>query len=189
VRWQVLSILRRYEGLRFFAVIRDKRRLLDAVRRRNERSTTYRYHPNELYDAMVRRLFKTVLHKQDEYRICFARRGKSDRTAALRTAIDAARQRFQEQRGIVSAAGIHITDSTYPAAPCLQVADYFLWALQRLYERHDDRFIELLWPAFRTVNDIDDVSGSWTGVYYTQKRPLTLAAVKDRLYDKEKPGL
>ncbi len=34
----------------------------------------------------------------------------------------------------------HIVASNYPSnEPCLQVIDYFLWSLQRLYERYEDR--------------------------------------------------
>jgi hypothetical protein len=81
VRREVFQLLLRHH-LRFFAVVRDKRNLVEYVRQRNERDATYRYHPNELYDYMVRRLFKTLLHKDDEYRVYFARRGGSDRTQA-----------------------------------------------------------------------------------------------------------
>lgn len=185
VRWQVFSLLRRYAGLRCFAVMRDKHQLLEEMRRKNTREERYRYHPNELYDAMVSRLFKTVLHKDDVYRICFARRGASDRTAALRTALETARQRFQQQYRVERGSELQVVDSAYNSTPCLQVTDYFLWALQHLYERHEDRYLELLWPAFRTVIDIDDHRAAWYGTYYTQKKPLTLAAVAERLYSKE----
>ena len=30
------------------------------------------------------------------------------------------------------------------------------WALQRLYERREDRYVELLWPSFGVVHDLDD---------------------------------
>jgi len=59
----------------------------------------------------------------------------------------------------------------------LQAVDYFLWALQRFYERKEDRFLNFLWPAFRLVRDDDDRRNKY-GEYYTQKKPLTLAALK-----------
>ncbi|HLF29237.1 MAG TPA: DUF3800 domain-containing protein [Anaerolineae bacterium] len=85
VRREVFDLLLRHP-VRFLAVVRDKQKLLEYVRQRNERDAAYRYNPNELYDYLVRRLFKNLLHKDDEYHITFARRGNSDRTAALRTA-------------------------------------------------------------------------------------------------------
>ena len=177
VRREVFHLLLHHD-LRFLAVVRSKHRLLDYVRQRNERDTNYRYHPNELYDYLVRRLFKNLLHKDDAYRICFARRGRSDRTKALQEALDKARQRFSAQWGIASAAPIHVVPATPPESVGLQAADYFLWALQRLYERGEDRYVDLLWPAFSLVHDLDDTREARYGVYYSQKKPLTLAALE-----------
>jgi hypothetical protein len=178
VRREVFHLLLRH-SLRFFAVVRDKRKLLEYVRQRNERDAAYRYHPNELYDYLVRRLFKTLLHKDDEYHIYFAKRGRSDRTAALRRALETARHRFSVQWGITSTAPICVIPSTPPAHAGLQAVDYLLWALQRLYERREDRYVELLWPAFRLVHDLDDTRQARYGVYYSQKKPLELAALGD----------
>ena len=177
VRREVFALLLRHP-LRFLAVVRDKQKLLEYVRLRNERDTAYRYNPNELYDYLVRRLFKTLLHKDDEYNITFARRGNSDRTAALRTALEAARLRFAEQRGIVSAAPLNVLPRAAHEAPGLQAADYLLWALQRLYERREDRYLQYVWPLVRLVHDVDDTRTAQYGVYYTQKKPLTLAALE-----------
>lgn len=180
VRREVFVLLRRHAGIRFFAVVKDKRATLDYVLSRNEREPRYRYESNELYDHLVRRLFKSMLHKDDAYNIFFAKRGKSDRTAALQAALETTRRRFRERWGIASDAAIHVIASTPPEEPGLQVADYFLWALQRLYERSEDRYVAYLWPQFHLVQDIDDTRQTRYGVYYTQKKPLTTAALVDR---------
>jgi len=179
VRREVFSVLGKHH-LRFFAVVKNKQSVLSYVLQRNQRDPGYRYHPNELYDHLVRRLFKNLLHKEDEYRITFARRGKSDRTTALLLALEAARKRFAEQHAIVSSARIDVIPSTPPQCPGLQVVDYFLWALQRLYERREDRFVQLLRPAFRLVHDVDDTREAKYGVFYQQKKPLTAAALPER---------
>lgn len=180
VRREVFSLLRRHTSIRFFAVVKDKRAVLDYISSRNEREPGYRYEPNELYDHLVRRLFKNMLHKEDAYNIYFAKRGKSDRTAALQAALEAARQRFRERWGKASRAAIQVTATTPPAEPGLQVADYFLWALQRLYERAEDRYLAYLWPQCHLVQDVDDTRQTRYGVYYTQKKPLTAAALAER---------
>lgn len=177
VRREVFYLLLRHK-LRFFAIVRDKRKVVEYVRQRNERDPSYRYNPNELYDYLVRGLFKNLLHKDDEYNIRFAKRGKADRTAALRIALETARHRFSVQWGIASDAPISVIASTPPACAGLQAVDYFLWALQRLYERREDRYVELLWPAFRLVHDLDDTHQARYGVYYSQKKPLKLAALE-----------
>ena len=52
----------------------------------------------------------------------------------------------------------------------LQIADYFLWALQRLYERGAERYVTYLQPSFRYVHDLDDKKDARYGVYYTRKK-------------------
>ncbi len=180
VRREVFALLRRQTAVLFFAVVKDKRAVLDYVLSRNEREPRYRYEPNELYDHLVRRLFKDMLHKDDAYSIYFAKRGKSDRTQALQAAIQTARQKFRDRWGITSAAAINVIASIPPECPGLQVTDYYLWALQRLYERGEDRYVAYLWPQFHCVQDIDDTRQARYGVYYAQKRPLTAAALADR---------
>ena len=81
VRREVFKVLQQHK-IRFSAIVRDKLRVLAYVRRRNETDSEFRYNPNELSDSMVRRLFKQRLHTHGLYRICFARRGNSDRRAS-----------------------------------------------------------------------------------------------------------
>ena len=70
VRREVFKLLMR-RHLRFMAVVRDKQAVLSYVRQRNERDPAYRYHPNELYDSLVRQLFKNLLHKAESYQVHF----------------------------------------------------------------------------------------------------------------------
>lgn len=183
VRREVFALLIKYD-LRFFAAVRDKLRVIEYVRQRNGSEPGYRYHPNELYDYMIRRLFKNLLHKDDGYEIFISKRGKEDRTAALKQALDKARQRFASQWGIQSTAPMTVSSCVPVGCAGLQAADYFLWTLQRFYERREDRYLELLWPAFSLVYDLDDLRQNAYGRYYTQKKPLTLAAL-----DENSPGI
>jgi len=68
--------------------------------------------------------------------------------------------------------------SMQPEARKTALAFHALWALQRLYERQEDRYVELLWPSFRLVQDIDDTREAKYGAYYTQKKPLNCAAIE-----------
>ena len=179
VRRDIFSLLMQHE-LRFFAVVRDKGKLLEYVRQRNEVDAGYRYHPNELYDYRVHHLFRDRLHEDDAYNIYFAKRGKSDHTRALSGALQAARRRFTEKWGIASIAPIKVVAGKPNEIAGLQAADYFLWALQRIYERKEDRYVRLLWPAFCLVRDLDDTRLQSYGEYYTRKKPLTIAAIEDR---------
>ena len=180
VRMEVFRLLRDTEGLRFFAVVADKWRALEYVRERNEGDPDYRYRPNEFYDYLIRRLFKQRLHQSSKYHITFSQRGKSDRTAALRQALQIARDRFAEQQNVISNASLQVSEATPKAQVGLQAVDYFIWALQRLYERGEERYVNYLWQDFRLVQDIDDRREAGYGVYYTQKKPLNAAALEWR---------
>jgi len=180
VRREVLALLKNSPGLRFFAVVTDKMRVLEYVRQRNMRDSSYRYHPNEVYDYLVRRLFRDRLHKADVYNIYFAKRGKADRTESLVKAVERARERFYEKWGIVSNAAVRISVGTPEQYAGLQAVDYFLWALQRLYERGEDRYLVYLWDAVKLIHDIDDTRRHKYGEYYNKNNPLTAESVKER---------
>lgn len=175
VRKQVFECLAG-ENIGFQAVVRDKRHVLKYVRGRNELDPTYRYSPNELYDSLVRRLFRNHLHKHDQYQVMFARRGASDRARALREALEMARAHFADRYGAVGKPAISIQSATPESSAGLQAVDYFLWALQRFYEMGEDRYITYLWPRVRLVHDIDDTRLAPYGVYYSKRKPLTSAA-------------
>ncbi len=180
VRREVFAFLRSHE-FHFSAVVRDKLCVVEYVRNRNRQDPDYHYHPNELYDYLVRRLFKTRLHKDDAYYIYFARRGAADRTTALQTALETARQRFCEQYKIVNHASINVIPTNPLTCTGQQITDYFLWALQRFYESAESRYIELLWDSISVIHDVDDTQKNPYGVYYTRKKPLSLAALQKRL--------
>jgi hypothetical protein len=160
--------------IRFYAVVRDKKLICEKVLEHNRRNPSYRYHPNQLYDRCVSQLFRERLHKDDGYKIVFARRGSSDRTESLRNALEAARTSFYKKWGISGTAPIEITAASYFDVTCLQVADYCLWTLQRFYERGEERFLNLLASKIGLIHDVDDIRTSGAGAYYTRANPLTL---------------
>jgi hypothetical protein len=177
VRREVFQLLLRHD-IKFSAIVRDKAAILSYVRGRNQNSSTYRYNPNELYDYMVRRLFKERLHKHSKCHIFFARRGNSDRTAALTKALHAARTRFTQSTGIASASEIFVIPASPLQQAPLQATDYFLWALQRAFERGEDRYLQYVWGKCSLIVDADDTRHAKYGEFYTQKKPLTSAALK-----------
>ena len=165
--------------LRFYAVVRDKATFVNWVKNTNRQSVDYHFRPNEMYDALIRRLFRDHLHKEDAYQIVFARRGSKERSKALAAALGDARRSFANKWGIVGQGKISVCVSSPPQEPGLQAVDYFLWALQRCYEQRQDRYIGYLWPKVGRVHDLDDRRTKGYGVYYSQRHPLTAAALPD----------
>ena len=161
-RRSVAEVFRLFEShvFRFFAVVRDKAVIVQKVLEHNRVKSTYRYHPNQLYDRCISDLLKERLHKGDSIKICFARRGTKDRTEALEKAIEAARTAFRVKWGITGAAPIEIVEADCNTTVCLQVADYCLWALQRFYERGEDRFLSVIESKIGLIHDRDDTRES-----------------------------
>ena len=66
------------------------------------------------------------------------------------------------------------------AAQRLQACDYFLWALQRFYERGEERFLGAMWQQFVEVIDLDLPAPKQRGkprantVIFNEEHPLTL---------------
>lgn len=175
VRRDVFRLLMQSE-LVFYAIVRNKFSLATAVLRRNKTDMGYRYSENDVYDALVSRLFRNRLHKADQHDVMFARRGHKDRTKALQAALDHARADYFRKWGVMGTGGIRV-QAAYPKEHGgLQAADYFLWALQRFYERREDRYLAVIWPKVRLVMDIDNVPG---GEWYSQEKPLTLASFQE----------
>ncbi len=126
VRREVFALLKE-EDVRFFAVVRSKKATASYVRSRNRTDPSYRYHPNELYDHLTRRLFHDRLHQSDRNVITFAKRGKSNRTRALLEALEVARRRYSERWGSSANTSIEVVSSLSRDQGGLQTADYFLW--------------------------------------------------------------
>lgn len=178
VRHAVFRLLLRHP-LKFSAVVRDKNVLLQEVQRRNASDARYRYRADghELYDDLSARLFDgcQLVGKQD---VTFAVRGSKPRTAALKAVLDAMDGGFDalaDPHG-VGRTSVH---SGFPSQSAgLQACDYLLWALQRFYERGEDRYLKAMWPCFTRVLDLDvpAVEGERVAaVEFNEKHPLTLA--------------
>ncbi len=180
VRRDVFNLLMHHE-MRFTAVVKSMHATLSYVRQRNQSDLKYRYHPDELYDHMARRLFGRRLHRDEECHVYFARRGKSNRTRALAENIEKARDEFRTKQGIQNAAVITV-HSAYPGEqPGLQAVDYFLWAVRRIYEKGEDRYLRFIWSKVSLIHDVDDTREKGYGRYYDQRKPLQKEDLEGRL--------
>ena len=180
IRSKVFELLTTLE-FKFYAVIKDMRAVRDYVNQRNRMDRTYCYHPNELYDLTVRMLFKQRLHKEDHYRVVFARRGHSDRTEALTRQLEQTREEFLAEQHLASITTLEIIPSHPWEQPGIQVADYCLWALQRCCEKQEARFLNAIWPNVLLIHDVDDPLGAGKGSYFSRKgQPPDPGKIKDR---------
>lgn len=172
VRREVFRILRDAE-VEVYAAFRRKSVVAEELRAHFAR-TGRKLGSDFIYEELVTAIFKDRLHVADETHIFFARRGKSDRNVALTKAIDLAKWKFESKwhKGIDRP--VIVASSTPSEVAGLQVIDYYLWALQRLLEREENRYFNYLAPAYKLVIDRDDTRQRGYGAYYTSANPLTV---------------
>ena len=89
---------------------------------------------------------------------------------------------------LVSDTSLEVSEAAPKSRVGLQAVDSFVWALQRLFERSEERYVGYLWRALRLVQDIDDRRETGQGVNYTEKRALNAAVLKWRGENRE-PGI
>ena len=184
VRERVFKTLLSHD-FRFSAVIRDKRALAASVLAANRNfGPTGRYTPSWLYDTLVDSLFKRRLHKPKTANIVFARSGKRDRVHALRQALERTQRKYYWRRpNAVNGNTQLVVEVEAPMRePCLQAADYCLWALQRLCETNDNHYWNMVWPKCSYIIDLSDTRKKGGAVYYAlrDKKPLDQRAWLDR---------
>jgi hypothetical protein len=180
VRHEVYKLLAGV-SIKVYAIVRRKKNVIQWVRSQNSFDPAWRYSADKIYDSCVKRLFKDRLHIANDNFITFARRGKAIRNTALLEALNKAKENFEKKSGKEIPTTLHVI-SNYPSnEACLQVADYCLWALQRLYERHEDRYFDYLRSKFIRIIDLDDKREKNYGVYYDEKNPLTADKIKNSL--------
>lgn len=186
VRREVFKILLRHE-FNFYGIIRTMSAVQRRVVKLNERDPTYRYAPSELYDSAVRRLFDRKLHTRPAYKVVFASRGKA-RTRALREHLLHAQKNSKKAAGTYPEAMLEVLAVPAKDSVGLQVADYCLWAVQRLFSRDEERYLSLIWPKMALLVDADDTSEKPYGTYHHQKRPpLDLVKMKSRKVEDSEP--
>lgn len=174
IRREVFQLLQNYK-IKVQVAIRRKNNIA-----RNAQETFIMFgqklETNQIYDDLVKRLFKNLLHKSDGNEITFARRGKSLREDSLKAAILKAQKNYLTRRDVV----FHPTNITacYPSESTgLQVIDYYLWALQRLYEKGEDRFFSAIAKDFRLIMDLDDTRNAKYGEWYSDANVLTIEKI------------
>lgn len=176
IRLKVFELIRELD-FKFSVIIKDMRAVKSYVESRGRVDSDYRYNPDELYDYTVRMLFKERLHKVDSYEITFSKRGKSDRTLALRAQLEKLRERVGLESD-PNRFSVKVENTRQSA--CLQLVDYCLWAVQRAYERGEIRFLHSIWNKISILREVDYGDQKY-GLYLTRKHePPTEEEIKAR---------
>lgn len=162
IRQKVFNLLPSF-GCKVCIAIRRKKLMADKYYKIKDT----RFQTNLVCDDLVKRLFKNLLHKADENKIIFAKLGKSERREALKSAITRAKENFNNSNSQChdKPTTIEVKQSSDDVG--LQIIDYYLWALQRLYERQDDHYFLKLQRDYRLIMDLDDTRSKPYGEWYS----------------------
>jgi hypothetical protein len=173
VREKVFEILPSL-GAKVQIAIKDKVYLANEYKQ-NYKNEGTKMSDSNIYDDLVIQVFKNMLHQADENRIIFARLGTSERREALATAIRTAKSRFRKKSHDKPTV-IDVKKSSDEIG--LQIIDYYLWAVQRLYEKGEDCYFMRLQNDYSLIIDLDDKRKKQHGAWYTRKNPLTLEKIR-----------
>jgi len=144
------------------------------------------------YADLLSHLLKNKLHKEDRMVLHIAERGKSTKNQNLELALEKSKERLavstnrknlQEREDwwnieYVSRKDIKtnvVFNVTQPLQePLLNIADYFCWAVQNVFEKGETRFYNFLQDKISLVVDLYDAEKyeNWKN-YYGPKNPLT----------------
>jgi hypothetical protein len=163
---------------RFFKYIRAVDCSFEAVVGRKIPQIYIRNHnksESEFYADLLSHLLKNKFESEEKLILNIAERGKSTKNANLSLALEKAKGRFYKkfpdkkvETKIIFNVQNNITE------PILNIADYFCWTIQRVFERGEMRYYNFLKVKISLILDLfatDKYLGSKN--YYTIRNPLT----------------
>jgi len=129
--------------------------------------------PSKMYEYLVEKLFENRLHLYSEIDIYFSKMGNVVRETNMKTAINQAKTIFENKWSSKNKTKIRVFVQEPSQIMPLQVVDYLLWAVNRVYERKDMRHYNYIKDKIILIQDIFDVK-KYPKTYYTPKNPLDI---------------
>ncbi|WP_111361747.1 DUF3800 domain-containing protein [Fibrobacter sp. UWR1] len=145
------------------------------VARKNESVFRRKFNMSDkkLYKFLVAELLKNRLHLYSEIDIYFSEMGNVVSVNNMTEALNDAIAKFQQKWGKENNGKIRVFLQQPSHLPLLQVIDYVLWTVFRVYEKNDFRYFNFIREKIKLVHDIFDVqSNQFYGTFYTEKKPL-----------------
>lgn len=137
-----------------------------------------KYHGKEQYyyaDLLSHLLKNKFTQKEDKLVLHISGRGKSTKNTNLELAVAKAKERFTKRHHSEEITTNVVFNIEYPTQePLLNVADYFCWSIQRIFEKGETRYYDYIKEKVSLVIDLDDTE-KYIGFrnYYRPKNPLT----------------
>ncbi|MGY6649288.1 DUF3800 domain-containing protein [Wenyingzhuangia sp. IMCC45574] len=129
------------------------------------------------YADLLSHLLKNKLSKHEKLVMHISERGKSTKNHNLELAFLKAKQRFSKNNSDQKMKTNVVFNVNYPTKdPLLNLADYFCWTIQRVFEKGEIRYYNYLKEQIKVVVDLYDTDNytNWNNYYDNKKNPLTI---------------
>ncbi len=131
---------------------------------------------SEFYADLLSHLLKNKLHSDTKLILNIAQRQNSTENKNLETALRNAIQRFNKKypgKEIKKEVVFNVQNQI--SEPLLNIADYFCWSVQRVFERGEMRYYNYICDKISLILDLyDKENWSDSGNYYKNNKPLTI---------------
>lgn len=132
--------------------------------------------PNEFYADLLSHLLYDKLISENRIVLNIAERGASTRFENLKLGLQKAVDRFTKHNPeMIVNPDVQFNVQNQTSEPLLNIADYFCWSIQRVFEKGETRYYDYLNDKIKIVVDIYDEEAAKTGKnIYTTANPLTV---------------
>jgi len=131
---------------------------------------------NNFYDDLIIKLFENKLHLAKFNKIYFSVRGSKTRRIPLENAIKKAILNFENKWKTKINSSFEIIPQSPSGEPCLQVIDYINWAVQRAFEKRQDRFLNFVKNKIVYLVDLYD-KNKYPKNFYNKNNPFDLKKI------------
>jgi len=167
VRERVYKLIVQLDFTAEFIVARKKE---DIFRKRHKGKE------NIFYDDLIAKLFENKLHQAERNIIYFAVRGNKARQAPLSDAIQTAILTFEKKWKKKVNSEIDILPQTPSGEACLQVVDYMNWAVQRAFQKGEDRYVKFVQDKISYLVDLYDFD-NYPKNFYSKKNVFAIEKI------------
>lgn len=153
-----------------------KTHIVVARKNTNQFKTKFNGKASKLYEYLVSKLFENRLHLHSEIDIYFSKMGSTVREHNMRQALNKASEAFHDKWGGENNSHINVFVQEPSQIAPLQIIDYLLWVVYRVYTKGEMRYFRYLEEKYSMIIDIFDHK-NYPKNYYSKKNPLDIKKI------------
>lgn len=126
-----------------------------------------------LYEHLVEKLFENRLHLYSDIDIYFSKMGNIVREKNMKSSIEKATNIFMKKWGRKVESNVRIFIQEPSQIAGLQIIDYLLWAVFRVYVKGEMRYYDFIKEKYSLIVDIFDTK-KYPKIFYSKDNPLDI---------------